>query len=115
VNTLVKESSLLSVQKADTHDRQVRLTLCLACRLARTPYNSAQTQRKLSDHQRFVQTLHRIEPSIAVGGSLARNFLGLIHRRDLAGFDQWLERRAGRRSCQPTQAPEATDVWARWS
>ena len=50
------------------------------------------TQRKLSDHQRFVQTLHRIEPSIAVGGSLARNFLGLIHRRDLAGFDQWLER-----------------------
>ena len=50
------------------------------------------TQRKLSDHQRFVQTLHRIEPSIAVGGRLARNFLGLIHRRDLAGFDQWLER-----------------------
>ena len=50
------------------------------------------TQRKLSDHQRFVQTLHRIEPSIAVGGSLARNFLGLIHRRDLARFDQWLER-----------------------
>ena len=33
--------------------------LCLACRLARTPYNSAQS---------------------------------LIHRRDLAGFDQWLER-----------------------
>ena len=50
------------------------------------------TQRKLSDHQRFVQTLHRIEPPIAVGGSLARNFLGLIHRRDLAGFDQRLER-----------------------
>ena len=25
------------------------------------------TQRKPSDHQRFVQTLHRIEPSIAVG------------------------------------------------
>jgi len=50
------------------------------------------TQRKQSDHQRFVDTLQRIEPSIAVGGSLARNFLGLIHRRDLAGFDQWLDR-----------------------
>jgi hypothetical protein len=25
------------------------------------------TQRKPSDHQRFVQTLHRIESSIAVG------------------------------------------------
>src|ERR1035441_6854031 len=34
----------------------------------------------------------RIEPSIAVGGSLARHFLGLIHRRDLSGFDQRLDR-----------------------
>lgn len=33
-------------------------------------------QRKLSDQQRFVQRLHRIEPSIAVGGSLTRNILG---------------------------------------
>jgi transposase len=34
----------------------------------------------------------RIEPSIAVGGSLGRHFLGLIHRRDLSGFDRWLDR-----------------------
>ena len=49
-------------------------------------------ERKQSDHQRFVDALCRIEPSISVGASLARNFLGLIHRRDLAGFDRWLDR-----------------------
>ena len=32
----------------------------------------------------------RIEPAIAVAGSLARHFLGLIHRRDVSGFDRWL-------------------------
>ena len=49
-----------------------------------------------SHHRRFVETLCRIEPSIAAAGSLARHFLGLIHRRDLAGFDRWLARA---RSC----------------
>jgi transposase len=34
--------------------------------------------------------LCRIEPTIAVAGSLARHFLGLIHRRDISGFDRWL-------------------------
>ena len=50
------------------------------------------TERKHNDHQRFIETLCRIKPSIAVGGSLGRHFLGLIHRRDLSGFDQWLDR-----------------------
>jgi transposase len=49
-------------------------------------------ERKKKDRQRFVDTLCRIEPSIAIAGRLARHFLGLIHRRDGAGFDGWLAR-----------------------
>jgi transposase len=33
-----------------------------------------------------------IEPEIAQASSLAREFLGLIHRRDVDGFDRWLAR-----------------------
>jgi transposase len=33
-----------------------------------------------------------IEPEIAQASSLAREFLGLIHRRDVDGFDRWLTR-----------------------
>ena len=38
----------------------------------------------------FVQTLCRIEPSVAEARSLARQFLGFVRRRDLNGFDRWL-------------------------
>ena len=31
-----------------------------------------------------------IEPDIAQASSLAREFLGLVHRRDVNGFDRWL-------------------------
>ena len=47
-------------------------------------------EQKSSDQRRFIETLGRIEPAIAVAGSLARHFLGLIHRRDVSGFDRWL-------------------------
>ena len=47
-------------------------------------------EQKSSDQRYFVETLCRIEPTIAVAGSLARHFLGLIHRRDISGFDRWL-------------------------
>lgn len=53
-------------------------------------------ERKHSDHKRFVDTLCRIEPSIAIAGHMARHFLGLVHRRDVIGFDGWLARA---RSC----------------
>ena len=36
--------------------------------------------------------LCRIEPSIEIAARLARHFLGLIHRRDVSGFDRWLQR-----------------------
>ena len=47
---------------------------------------------KHPDQHRFVEALCRLEPSIAVARSLAHEFLGLIQRRDLAGFDRWLAR-----------------------
>jgi transposase len=48
------------------------------------------TERKSAEQERLIETLCRIEPEIAAAGSLARNFLGLIHRRDASGFDRWL-------------------------
>jgi transposase len=41
---------------------------------------------------RFVETLCRVEPSIAEARGLAQRFLGFIHRHDVAGFDRWLPR-----------------------
>lgn len=55
---------------------------------------------RTADSRRFIDALCAIEPEIAQAGSLAREFLGLVHRRDLHGFDRWLERA---RSCA---APE---------
>ena len=45
---------------------------------------------KRSDRRRFVETLCRIEPAVAEARSLALQFLGLVRRHDLAGFDRWL-------------------------
>jgi transposase len=47
---------------------------------------------KRAEHHQFVEALCAIEPQIAQASSLAREFLGLIHRRDVAGFDRWLAR-----------------------
>ena len=47
---------------------------------------------KRAEHRQFVEALCAIEPQIAQTSSLAREFLGLIHRRDVAGFDRWLAR-----------------------
>ena len=47
-------------------------------------------ERKSFDQQCFVERLCKIEPAIAVAASLTRHFLGLIHRRDIDGFDRWL-------------------------
>jgi transposase len=47
---------------------------------------------KRAEHRQFVEALCAIEPQIAQASSLAREFLGLIHRRDVAGFDRWLAR-----------------------
>ena len=43
-----------------------------------------------NDRQRFVETLCRIEPAVAEARSLALQFLGLVRRHDLEGFDRWL-------------------------
>ena len=43
-----------------------------------------------SDRRRFVETLCRLEPTIAAARSLALRFLGLVRNRDLDGFDRWL-------------------------
>jgi len=53
-----------------------------------------------SENRKFVEALCAIEPQIAQASSLAREFLGLIHRRDVDGFDRWLTR------ARETQAPE---------
>ena len=47
-------------------------------------------ENERSDRRRFVETLCRIEPAVAAARSLALNFLGLIRRHDLDGFDRWL-------------------------
>jgi len=47
---------------------------------------------KRAEHRQFVEALCAIEPEIAEGSSLAREFLGLIDRRDLDRFDRWLSR-----------------------
>jgi len=44
------------------------------------------------DHERFVQRLCQIEPVVAEVRSLAREFLGLMHRRRPREFDRWLTR-----------------------
>ena len=43
-----------------------------------------------SDRRRFVETLCRIEPSIAAARPLAHRFLGLVRNRNLEGFERWL-------------------------
>jgi len=55
---------------------------------------------KRSENRKFVEALCAIEPEIAQASSLAREFLGLIHRRDVDGFDRWLRR------ARESQAPE---------
>jgi hypothetical protein len=47
---------------------------------------------KRAQHRRFVEALCGIEPEVAQASSLAREFLGLIHRRDVDGSDGWLVR-----------------------
>ena len=57
--------------------------------------NLAVEEPKSADHERFVQALCKIEPVVGEVRSLAREFLGLMHRRSLRQFDRWL----GRLSC----------------
>ncbi|MDM0053749.1 transposase [Variovorax sp. J22R115] len=52
----------------------------------------AVNEPKHVDHERFVQALCKIEPVVAEVRSLAREFLGLMHRRRPREFDRWLER-----------------------
>ncbi|MBK7236294.1 MAG: transposase [Sterolibacteriaceae bacterium] len=47
---------------------------------------------KREEHRQFVDILCRNEPMIAQARRLAREFLGIIHRRDLPRFDRWLGR-----------------------
>ncbi len=47
---------------------------------------------KRVEHCPLVEALCAIEPEIAQASSLTREFLGLIHRRDVNGFDRWLAR-----------------------
>jgi transposase len=44
------------------------------------------------NHERFTQALCQIEPEVAEVRSLAREFLGLMHRRRPREFDRWLKR-----------------------
>jgi len=52
-----------------------------------------------ADHERFVQALCEIEPVIREVRSIARQFLGLIHRRRPREFDRWLKRLSRCRRC----------------
>jgi len=54
-------------------------------------WNEGKTaEKKNADLRRFVETLGRIKPKVAVAGNLARHLLGLIRRREVGGFDHWL-------------------------
>jgi transposase len=48
------------------------------------------TQTKRGDRERFVETLCRIEPTVAAARELALRLFGLARSRDLDGFDRWL-------------------------
>lgn len=48
------------------------------------------TQTERSDRERFVETLCRIEPTVAAARELALRLFGLARSRDLDGFDRWL-------------------------
>lgn len=52
----------------------------------------AGNEPKSAAHESFVQALCEIEPVVGEVRSLARQFLGLMHRRQLHEFDRWLER-----------------------
>ncbi|MCY1481770.1 hypothetical protein D9M68_153110 [compost metagenome] len=52
----------------------------------------AVAEPRSADHERFVQALCKIEPVVGDVHSLARAFLGLMHRRSLRQFDRWLKR-----------------------
>ena len=47
-------------------------------------------ETEYSSQKRFVETLCRIEPVVALARNLAQRFLGLVRRRDVNGFDRWL-------------------------
>ncbi len=47
---------------------------------------------KSADHDQFVQALCKIEPVVGEVRSLAREFLGLMHRRSVRHFDRWFKR-----------------------
>jgi len=97
---------------------------------------------KRAEHRQFVEALCAIEPQIAEVSSLAREFLGLTRRPPAPPIDPLsccpqssgdsalcgqhdsgsiggagglrvaLEQRAGRRPNQPTEIPQASDVWS---
>jgi transposase len=48
------------------------------------------TQTERHDRERFVDTLCRIEPTVAAARELALRLFGLVRNRDLDGFDRWL-------------------------
>ncbi|WP_234825191.1 ISL3 family transposase [Cupriavidus necator] len=54
--------------------------------------NLAIEEPKSADHERFVKALCKIEPVVGEVRSLAREFLGLMHRRSVLHFDRWLKR-----------------------
>jgi len=55
----------------------------------------AANEARSATQEGFVQALCGIEPVVAEVRSLARQFLGLMHRRNLREFDRWLERLSG--------------------
>lgn len=50
------------------------------------------TPAQHNDRQRFVQTLCRLEPAVAVTRQLALRLHGLMCNCDFEGFDRWLPR-----------------------
>jgi hypothetical protein len=71
----------------------------MPCPSARRVFGCLEGWRKLAveelrsaDHERFLQTLCKIEPVVGELRSLAREFLGLMHRRSPRQFDRWLRR-----------------------
>ncbi|WP_309969110.1 transposase [Variovorax guangxiensis] len=90
---------LLSPQGKPTSAQAPSPVRTLPCPSARRAFGWLVGWKKLAfndpknvDHERFVQALCEIEPVVAEVRSIAREFLGLMHRRRLREFDRWLER-----------------------
>lgn len=94
----VRDAMVRARRSASKETRQSTAQRGMGCPSSRRAYAwlvgwpSVESPEIKREHRSFIETLCRIDPSISIAGSLARHFMGLIRRRDRAGFKTWMER-----------------------